>query len=235
MARRVLHEKWGEWPATSIYIPEDASRRFLLLELQPLRMALFPNGEPFGGCLIRSICHWPRRIQKIMEDKKKVFSEMYRKLFGAGIPVEGAVHGDDGERQAARWGPFIQECDKSYIKTAHGSLYFVAAFLLSFACTPVSGRNSHKSMNRKYRAAAILRDLIDSIVLADEGARIVAIPLESFALALQPKTFKVLGAKDALQQLPGGQQALEWWNAILAQDIDIPLQLLSNPVTWTAA
>ena len=175
----------------------------------------------------------PRRIQKILEEKQGHVAEIYHSLFGPDCPVEGIVFGDDGLRQRACWGPYVLEQDKPWLKAAHGSIFFVLAFLPSVTTARITGRANHTSAVRKYRASTILRDLVDYVVTDDAGISISAIPLDMCCLSLQPDTRMVLGAKDALDGhlgSLGGRELIEWWNAVLAQDIDIPVRLFSHPV-----
>ena len=165
----------------------------------------------------------------IMEAKDKAFESVYRRLYQVGTRgLPAVVQNQDGNRQDARWDSSVQETDKRYLGTAHFNQKFLFTILV---CLMTQPQVSSTVRERRVTAAVILRDLVNRIVSQGEQL-FVAIPFGSrngamIGLPVQNGRFR--SAKEALLQLEGGPQFIEWWNAVIADDVKLTRTLLVNP------
>ena len=168
-----------------------------------------------------------------MASKTASFEEMFKHLYGTQVPIPTLVHRGDTNRQDARWDSYVRETDKNFLKTTHATLQFVLAVLVSLICATGKGASVDSSRKRKYLATAILRDLIDQAVQCPRvSGRMDGLPFGHVVLPISSEG-KLSQVKVAVQQLDAGGEFINWWNAVVAEDIILPCKLISNSVNWS--
>lgn len=168
-----------------------------------------------------------RKLQSIITEKNKNWTQCYRQLWGSRRAVPTIVRNRDGDRQFEQWDSYIEDVDKNHIRTSHCETSLLLAILVSTVCH--QAQNS-ESRIRKYRAAAILRDLVNS-ALGSEQNSLQILPFGE-AVGLPLAGCHVAQAREFMLSLDNpGLQILHWWNAVLAADIVLPADLLTNPAT----
>lgn len=166
-------------------------------------------------------------MQNIMASKLSSFEGTFKYLYGMRVPIPNLVHGPDLNRQDARWDAYVRETDKNFLKTTHATLQYVLAWLVSLICATGKGSAVDSSRERKYTATAILRDLIDQAVQCPRvSGRMAGLPFQDVVLPISQG--KVTEVKQALQRLDAGNEFINWWNAVLAEDIVLPIKLIFN-------
>ncbi len=148
-------------------------------------------------------------------------------LFGSDKVMPGIVHSAEGERQKETWDDYVCDSDKPNLRVPHADTTFVLALLVSTVC--------HRSTNfasneRKYRAAALLRDFLNSALMGHAHG-LGGLPVSSDIILPLGDEYRLTQAREFLLTLPEGQQLLNWWNALVARDVEIPFEVLVNPVT----
>ena len=163
-----------------------------------------------------------------MASKLSSFEDTFKHLYGLRVSIPTLVHGPDSNRQDARWDAYVSESDKSFLKTTHGTLQYLLALLVCTICN--TGSSVTSTRERKYLATTLLRDLIDQAVQCPRvSGRMVGIPFHDVLLPVSAEG-KVTQVKDALQRLEAGSDFINWWNAVLAEDIVPPSKLIYNTV-----
>lgn len=147
-------------------------------------------------------------------------------LFGSARVIPGIVHRSDGERQFDRWDQYVREEDKPFIRTPHCETTLLLAFLISLVYSTGSTVASHE---RRYRAAALLRDFVNSALLLGVH-EMCGLPVGSGTI-LPLQGCKLSQTKEFLATFEEGVHLMHWWNSVLAEDILLPAGVVSNPVT----
>ena len=255
--RRLLWPEYGTLQQSPVYQPRDLSRKLAWWEFKPWRTALWPKDRrPLGlgilqlppqkktldifiyflfpaySHLDQDFTHvTDRRFTSIVAEKTKGIEQHYRMLWGSQRPIPTIVHGQDGERQFEKWDQYVLEIDKPYLRTPHCDTMYLIAMLTSTICHQAyTTFQTTASRERKYVAACLLRDLVNSaLTLGDHN--LCGLPVgPTYILPLEG--CKVYEAKEFLVTTHEGVNLVSWWNAILARDIVLPgdTSLLTNPV-----
>ena len=254
---RLLWPEYGTLQQSPVYLPRDLSRKLAWWEFKPWRTTLWPKDRrPLGlgilqlppkttikfsdmFCtfafpriqLLRPRLHpCDRRFTSIVAEKSKGIEQHYRMLWGSQMPIPTIVHGQDGERQFEKWDQYVLEIDKPYLRTPHCDTTYLIALLTSTICHQAYATfQTSASRERKYVAACLLRDLVNSaLTMGDHN--LCGLPVGTYILPLEG--CKVYEAKEFLVTQPEGVNLVSWWNAILARDIVLPgdTSFLTNPV-----
>lgn len=136
------------------------------------------------------------------------------------------VHSADGERQKEAWDDYVCNGDKPHLRVPHAETTFLLALLVSTICHRAA---NVASTERKYRAAALLRDFLNSALMGHAHG-LGGLPVSSNIILPLSDQCRLTQAKEFLLTLPEGQQMLNWWNAVVARDVEVPFQFLVNPV-----
>lgn len=245
---RVRWAAHGACPEISAFVPADfEQRRVIFIDLKPFKAALYPksrqgilkhcSGSTFNlkqlnvdrNRLTLSASFPARRIHNILASKEVSFSETFHTLFGDHLPVPKINHSADGKRQAECWDDYVIDSDKAFLKNAHGTHHFVLSFLVS---DMTRESTCVATQERKYESALVFRDLVNMVMDRNKG-RAIGLPFQGSVLPISHG--KLLQTKDALRGISptAGQQVLDWWNAVVAEDITIPgsTRLLNNTET----
>ena len=165
-----------------------------------------------------------------MASKLSSFEETFKYLYGMRVPVPTLVHGPDLNRQDARWDAYVTETDKNFLKSTHATLQYILAWLVSLMCATGKGTCVDSSRERKYLATAMLRDLIDQAVQCPRvSGRMAGLPFQDVVLPLSCEG-KLTQVKQAVLRLDAGSEFINWWNAVLAEDIILPCKLICKSV-----
>lgn len=169
-----------------------------------------------------------RRMHNIMASKLSSFEGTFKYLYGTRAPIPDLVHGPDINRQNARWDAYVGETDKNFLKTTHATLQYVLAWLVSLICATGKGSAVDSARERKYLATAILRDFIDQAMQCPRVlGRMAGLPFQDVVLPISSEG-KLSEVKHALQRIDAGTEFINWWNAVVAEDIVLPVKLISN-------
>lgn len=167
-----------------------------------------------------------RKLFSIWQERYNPTTLSYRMLFGSARLVPGIVHRSDGERQFDRWDHYVREEDKPFLRTPHCETTLLLAFLVAIVHTASSTVTGHE---RRYKAAALLRDFINSALSLGTN-EMCGLPVGSQTI-LPLQGCKISQTREFLATFQEGIQLMHWWHAVVAEDIVLPAAILSNPVT----
>ena len=179
-----------------------------------------------------------RRIGHILASRTKSLNGIFRELFGDAV-MPKIVHDRDGARQELRMDGYCSEDDMSFMKGAHCEMRLLLALLLCVVTSNSNAERSTESVDRRFIAAALLRDLLNSMLQELAGVQpddaslcMPGIVLGRECLAVTNKCHLTdVEASRELSGLPCWARFRKWWNDCLSGvgNLDLPCEILQSP------
>ena len=165
------------------------------------------------------------RVLDILSDTSARVGE----LFGAmcpNLPLPQPIQGDDGRRAKARVDVrYVTPAEVESMRSLHAETRHLLCIIMAVVRGP--GQREESRM-RKYRAAVLLKDFLNSATRLRSIPEVAAVVLEGEALMLQHGRVEV--RESVFTRAPTWPAFSTWWSRVLRGQEVLPFQLFENPV-----
>ena len=177
-----------------------------------------------------------RRIAHILASKAQSLPGTFREIYGD-LPLPRIVHDSDGKRQERIRDAYTRDEDFHFLKVANCEMRLLIALLVSVIVSSSKTEQTPEAAERRFHAAAVLRDLMNSLLAQIAGSshdanfQMPGVVLGNECFAVTAK-IRVAGL-DSSRRLPRDrcwQRLQEWWDQVSHGDLDLPCEVLQTSV-----
>ena len=152
-----------------------------------------------------------------MEDNAPRTSQYFGMAF-PGLPLPQVVQGSDGRRMKPNLDPhYTSEADIQQMQTPHMESRHLLSLLVAIARNP--GQRA-ESRDRKFRAALLLKDLLNSATRGQNLPGVAAVIVGGCALALQHG--RVALGDSPFESCAQWARVIDWWQEMLSAGTRLP-------------
>lgn len=174
-----------------------------------------------------------RKLKAILENKEKALHNTFNYLFGNDLPLPNLVHGsDDSGRQSVKLDGYTTETDLPFLQ----STFIEMRLVLTLLCVLIRLQTTldNPGYERKFHAAAILRDLVNGFLENCEtpngSSGFKGVLWGGQILGLRNGRLQHL-VRSRVSACRGWHEFREWWVSVVTGALELPSVVMQNPVT----